>query len=346
MSCIRTRADRLFFLAVVLALNIGLNGCGNRDSSTSESNSLTGDDKIIIAMMPKLINIDYFDACHTGAQKVADELGVSLIYDGPTEASGSEQSKFIETWIRQGVDAICVAPNQPKSVKRFFQRAQARGIKVLTWDTDAPDSGRDLFVNQIDDQLLGTLLMDEIADRMEQRGEWAIAIGSLDASNLNTWRKFAEARAVQKYPEMKLVDTVVTEENVNVAREKIETLLNVHPELKGIIAFDSNSVPGAAEALKRSGKYDQVALTGNTTPGKMRSYLEEGVLRKFFLWDPRQLGELTVRLAVDLVRGQQVNDGYEVENYGPVAVHDNNVVIMSDPIEFTAENMDQYDWGF
>src|SRR5437773_1506348 len=69
-------------------------------------------DKITIAMLPKLINIDYFDACKRGATKAAQELNVTLIYDGPAEASGSEQNKFIDTWIRQDVDAICIAPNQ------------------------------------------------------------------------------------------------------------------------------------------------------------------------------------------------------------------------------------------
>jgi len=96
--------------------------------------------------------IDYFDACKRGAQKAAAELGVNLIYDGPTEPSGAEQNKFMDTWIRQGVNAIGVAPNQPKAIKRFVDKAHAAGIKVLTWDSDAPESGRDLFVNQVDEK--------------------------------------------------------------------------------------------------------------------------------------------------------------------------------------------------
>ena len=35
---------------------------------------------------------------------------------------------------------------------------------------------------------------------MGGEGEWAIAIASLDAANLNTWRRFSEARAKEKYP--------------------------------------------------------------------------------------------------------------------------------------------------
>lgn len=325
-----------------------LTGCEKPSENDAAGQTNGPDDTIVIAMLPKLKNIAYFDACHRGARKAAEELGVELIYDGPTEPSGSEQNKFIETWIRQGVDAICVAPNQPKTIRRFVEKAQAQGIKVLTWDSDAPESGRTLMVNQIDDQRLGELLIDDIARQMNEEGEWAIAIASLDAANLNNWRRIAEARATQRYPKMKLVETVVTQEDENEARKLIETLLNAHANLKGIIAFDSNSVPGAAEALKRTGKAGQVALTGNTTPGKMKAYLKEDILESFYLWDPRALGDLTIRVAVATVKGQEIKPGTELKGHGKLRFSDTDptMLILSDPIRFTKQNIDDYDWGF
>ena len=257
-------------LTAVAVLLLCFSGCDAKKSDGDSSGakpaapiSKSAGGKVVIAMLPKLINIDYFDACKRGAVKAAEELGVTLIYDGPTEPSGSEQNKFIDTWLRQGVSAICIAPNQPKTIRRFVEKAQAQGIKVLTWDSDAPDSGRDLFVNQVDERTLGEALMDDLAHQMGEEGEWAIAIASLDAANLNTWRRFAETRATEKYPKLKLVATEVTKEDENFARQKIETLLNAYPNLKGIIAFDSNSVPGASEAVKRAGKIGKVAITGN-----------------------------------------------------------------------------------
>lgn len=337
-------------LISVLAALVGvlLAGCGNpSDTSPSSTGRNQSGGNVVIAMLPKLINIDYFDACKRGASEAAQELGVTLIYDGPTEPSGAEQNKFFDTWIRQGVSAICVAPNQPKTVQRFVEKAQAQGIKVVTWDSDAPDSGRDLFVNQVDEKVLGETLMDDLARQMGEEGEWAIAIASLDAANLNTWRRFAEARATEKYPKLKLVATEVTREDENFARQKIETLLNAYPNLKGIIAFDSNSVPGAAEALKRTGKIGKVALTGNSTPNKMRPYIKEGVLESFYLWDPRALGALTVRLAKALVDGQELRPGTEIPGHGPLTFSDSNpkTVIMAKPIRFTKENIDEFDFG-
>lgn len=321
-------------------------GCGDRASNSATAKG-HGTKRTVIAMLPKLINIDYFDACRRGATKAADELGVTLIYDGPTEPSGAEQNKFIDTWIRQEVSAICIAPNQPKTIRRFVEKAQAQGVKVLTWDSDAPESGRDLFVNQVDERVLGETLMDDLASQMGEEGEWAIAIASLDAANLNTWRRYAEARAKDKYPKLKLVATEVTKEDENFARQKVETLLNAYPNLKGIIAFDSNSVPGAAEAVKRAGRTGKVAITGNSTPNKMRPYIKEGVLESFYLWDPRALGALTVRLAVALAEGKQLGPGVELAGHGKLVFSDLDpkTVIMAEPIRFTKENIDQYDFG-
>ena len=321
------------------------NQTGASDSSPAANSTSSG--KPVIAMLPKLINIDYFDACKRGADKTAAELGVTLIYDGPTEPSGSEQNKFFDTWIRQGVQAICVAPNQPKTIKRFVEKAQQAGIKVLTWDSDAPESGRDLFVNQVDERTLGERLMDDLAQQMGGEGEWAIAIASLDAANLNTWRRFAEARAKEKYPKMTLVATEVTKEDENFAREKVQTLLNAYPNLKGIIAFDSNSVPGATEAVKRAAKVGKVAVVGNSTPNKMRPYIKDGALQSFYLWDPRALGSLTLALAKILVEGKPVTDGMEVPGFGKISISkgDPKTVIMAEPIRFTKENIDKYDFG-
>lgn len=324
-------------IAVALALAGSNLGCGGP----------AGPHQTVIAMLPKLINIDYFDACRAGASKAAKELGVTLIFDGPTQPSGAQQNDFFDTWIRQGVNAICVAPDQPKAIKPFVAKAEAKGIKVLTWDSDAPESGRDLFVDQVDEKELGETLMDDLAHQMGETGEWAVAIASLDAVNLNTWRRYAEARAKSKYPHLKLVATVVTKEDENYARQKVQTLLNAYPQLKGIIAFDSNSLPGAAEAIKRAGKVGQVALTGNSTPNKMRPYIKAGVLKSFYLWDPRELGALTVRLAKLLVDGKTLKPGMQVPGYGKLVFSKQNPkkVIMGAPIRFTKENIDKYHFG-
>jgi ABC-type sugar transport system substrate-binding protein len=333
-------------LAGFLLAFLALAGCSKNPSSG----------KLRIAMLPKLKNIAYFDACHDGAKKAAEELGAELVYDGPSTNSGSEQHKIMETWTRQRVDAICVAPNEPEAVPRFIEKAQSAGIPVLTWDSDAKteglsaDSQRKLFVNQIDDNVLGKALMDDIARQMGEEGEWLVVIASLTAANLNSWKDIAVAHQKEKYPNMRLIDPpVITNENENEAIEKVRSVLNSNPNIKGIIAFDSNSLPGAAEAIKQSEKIGQIALTGCSSPDKMRPFIKEGVLESFYLWDPRELGELTVRLAVAVAKGEEIKPGVKLSGYDKelrFSESDPSMIIMADPIRFTKDNIDDYQWGF
>jgi ABC-type sugar transport system substrate-binding protein len=336
----------LGILAVSLAATVALNGCGKEAPSG----------KLRIAMLPKLKTIAYFEACHQGAKAAAEELGVELIYDGPSQNSGSEQHKILETWTRQRVDAICVAPNEPEAVTRFIEKAQKAGIPVITWDSDAStkgesaDSKRRVMVNQIDDTVLGQMLMDDIARQMGEEGEWLIVIASLTAANLNNWKDIAIARQKEKYPNMQLIEPpVITNENENEAIDAVRSKLNSNPNIKGIIAFDSNSLPGAAEAIKQSGKSGQIALTGCSSPDKMRPFLKEGALESFYLWDPRELGDLTVRLAVAIANGEEIKPGLKLPGYDKELRFSNSdptTIIMADPIRFTKENIDDYQWGF
>lgn len=75
------------------------------------------EDTLDILVMPKLVGIPWFNASDVGAMRAGEELGVNVIYAGPTQADAAEQVKMIEDYLNQGVDAICIAANDPAAVK-------------------------------------------------------------------------------------------------------------------------------------------------------------------------------------------------------------------------------------
>ena len=79
----------------------------------------------------------------------------------------------------------------------------------------------------------------------------------------------------------------------------------------------------------------------------MRPYIMDEILESFYLWDPRALGALTVRMAHSLVNGESIQNGMDVPGHGPITIseQDSKTVIMAEPIRFTKENIDQYDFG-
>ena len=148
----------------------------------------------MIAMMPKAKGDPYFVSCRVGAEQAARELGVELIWDGPTSLDAARQNDFIESWITRGVDVIAVAVENRAGISSVLRKARERGIKVLTWDADAEPDARDYFVNQATAEGIGNTLTDEAARLLGGRGEFAVITGALTAANQNEWIAFIRKR--------------------------------------------------------------------------------------------------------------------------------------------------------
>src|SRR4051812_16300178 len=156
------------------------------------------DSKLMIALMPKAKGNAYFLSCKAGADKAAKELGVELLFDGPTDTSPAKQNEIVENWITLGVDAIAVAADNKEGISTALRKAQKNGIKVLTYDADALKDARGFFVNQATAEGIGYALMDEAARLCHEEGEFAIITATLTAANQRDWQNHIEARLKEK----------------------------------------------------------------------------------------------------------------------------------------------------
>ncbi|CAN5831899.1 hypothetical protein BH11GEM1_BH11GEM1_26570 [soil metagenome] len=259
--------------------------------------------KAVIAMMPKAKGDPYFISARKGADSAASALGVELLWDGPTDLDPAKQNELVEAWITRGVDAIAVSVENKEAISTVLRKARSRGIKVVTWDADAEKDARDFFVNQATPQGIGYTLTDEAARIMGGRGELAIITASLSAANQNEWIKYIKERLVAKYPGITLVAIQPSEGDRDRAFSETQTVLKVHPKVKVVMAIAAPAVPGAAEAVKQSGRTD-VKVTGLSLPNMCRPYIKSGVIESIVLWNTVELGALSVRVAQALSTGE------------------------------------------
>ena len=82
---------------------------------------------LTIAMMPKSKGNAYFIACRKGAEEAAKELGVELIWDGPTDPDPAKQNEIVEAWITRGVDVIAVAVENREGISSVLRKAREQG---------------------------------------------------------------------------------------------------------------------------------------------------------------------------------------------------------------------------
>src|SRR5687767_3705674 len=114
-----------------------------------------------IALLPKSKGNAYFISCKKGAEEAAKELNAELIFDGPTDPDPAKQNEIVENWITLGVDVIAAACENKEGISTALRKARQKGIKVLTYDSDAAPDARDFFVNQATPEGIGYTLMDE-----------------------------------------------------------------------------------------------------------------------------------------------------------------------------------------
>lgn len=306
------------------------------DDAAADDAAASSDMTIVV--MPKLVGIPYFNQTGEGAEQAGKDLGINVIYNGPTTADAAEQVKMLEDYITQGVDAICVAPNDAAALDPVLKKAREAGIKVLDWDTEATKDLVDASVHQIDDQELGEHLVKSMVDAMgTEEGEYAIVTGGLSASNLNAWIKYAREYADANYPDLKLVaDPYPTDEKQDVALSTTKDILKAYPDLKGIIAVSTPAPIGAAQAIAELGLQDQVAVVGTCVKEDCQEVLADGSLDLGCLWNTQDLGYLTVCVAKALVEGKTLSDGMELDGWdNAVKLNGDKDVILGPPEDYT-----------
>ncbi|MDP9172405.1 MAG: substrate-binding domain-containing protein [Planctomycetota bacterium] len=300
--------------------------------------------QIAVAMMPKSKGNAYFIACQKGAEDAAKDLGVKLLWDGPTDPDPARQNEIVDTWITRGVDVIAVSVENRGGLSTALRAARAKGIKVVTWDADADPDARDFFVNQATPQGIGSTLMDDTATAMGGKGSFAIITSSLTAANQNEWIKYAKERLAEKYPDIKLIDIEPCEDKQPEAFNRTQAILNAHPEVTAIMAVCSPGVPGAAEAVTQSGRKD-VKVVGLGLPNENKQYVHSGVTQDVILWNTMDLGYLAVQASTALVKGtlKQGDTSFQAGRIGKVEIKGDNI-LLGQPYSFTKDNIDQFDF--
>jgi len=298
----------------------------------------------VIAMMPKAKGDPYFVSCRVGAEEAAQELGVDLIWDGPTSLDAARQNELVENWITRKVDVIAVAVENRGGISSVLRKARSRGIRVLTWDADAEPDARDFFVNQATAEGIASTLTDEAARLLGGKGEFAIITGALSAANQNEWIAFIKKRQAEKYPGLKLATVRPSDDDRDKAFAETQTIMRVFPNVKLVMAISAPAVPGSAEAVRQANRRD-VNVIGLSLPNMNKPYVHDGWVQTVVLWNTRDLGYLTV-LAGSLLTQNRITattSSFEAGRLGTIQIRGSEIVLGA-PVMFTKANIDRFDF--
>ncbi|MGA5086818.1 rhamnose ABC transporter substrate-binding protein [Streptomyces pseudogriseolus] len=316
---------------------------GKADPNAATKKGLT------VGFLPKQVNNPYFTSADQGGEKAVRELGSTFKEVGPTSATDTAgQVSYVNTLTQQQVDAMAVSAQDPGALCTALQQAMKNGIKVVTYDSDTNPECRNAFVSQASAEDLGRTEVQLLAEQIDYRGEIAILSAAQTATNQNTWIDFMKDELKDpKYKNMKLVEVAYGNDDAQQSFQQTQGLLQEHPNLKGIISPTTVGIKAAAQYLSGSKYKGKVKLTGLGTPNDMRTYVKNGTVEAFELWDPAKLGELAARTAVALASGQIT--GKEGETFtagamGEYTLGKDGVINLGKPTVFNAGNIDRFDF--
>lgn len=303
------------------------------------------DGKLMIGMLPKAKGNAYFISCKNGADKAAKELGVELLFDGPTDSNAAKQNEIVENWITLGVDVITVAAENKESLSTALRKARAQGIQVVSYDADVLPDARSFFVNQATPQGIALGLLDKAAELAGGEGEFAIITATLTAGNQREWLKIINEELPKRHPKMKLIAVRPSDDLKDKAQSEATALMSANPNLKVIVAICTPGTPGAAEAVKQAGKTGKVHVIGLGLPNENKRYVHEGVTDAVMLWNTEDLGYLTVYAAAAVAKGELKAGAktFRAGTLGSFEIAGDNI-LLGKPYFFTKENIDRFDF--
>src|SRR4029079_7677781 len=135
-----------------------------------------------IAMIAKSSTNPVFLSARTGAEAAAKALSqngktVEIVWMTPPSEDGQVQAQRIAQAVNEGANAILISCSDAGKVTGAINDAVARGVPVMTFDSDAPQSKRFAFYG-VDDMKTGELVMRELAKQMGDKGSIAILAGN------------------------------------------------------------------------------------------------------------------------------------------------------------------------
>jgi rhamnose transport system substrate-binding protein len=342
--------------AVLLVASATLAACSSSGSSTasgssSSSSSASGGLKtgLKVFVIPKNLGNPYFttsDSVNSGGALAAlQTLGETGSETSGTAATAASQIPAIQAAITKGANALIVSATDPSALCPTLKSAMAKGITVVTYDSDAP-ACRDLFINQASTAQIGTSEVDLLAKQINSTGDIAIVSAAASATNQNAWIGYMK-QELTKYPNMHLVSTVYGNDDPTTATQVTQGLLQKYPNLKGIISPTTVGILAAAQVLDSPKYRGKIALTGLGTPDSLKKFVSDGTVQSFELWNPANLGYLAGYAAVNFASKKitsSAGGSFTAGKLGKFTVGADDTILLGPPFVFNKANISQFNF--
>jgi ribose transport system substrate-binding protein len=307
---------RVMTSAVCCAL-LALSGCNRNEAGDGTAAPGKAAKKPKIAYITNGVD-PFWNTAAAGVRAAAKEFNVDADVHAPAKGI-VDQKRIVESQLAAGVDGIAISPIDAKNQVDLINQACAV-TKVITHDSDAPDSKRLCFVG-MDNYKAGRAAGRLIKEAIPNGGKVMIFVGRLEQLNSQQRRQGIIDELLDR-PERSLKElqfdppgkaltgakyTVVDTrtDNFDYARAKAnaEDAMTAHPDLACMVGLFAYNPPACLEAMKSAKKNGQIKLVAFDEKSATLQGIIDGDIHGTVSQQPYQYGYESVRILAGLARG-------------------------------------------
>lgn len=300
-----------FGIAVVFCVLMGCSSRGSKERSSS------GEGKPQFAFITNGV-ADFWKPAAAGAKKAGEELGASVTVIMPSGLT--DQTRKIEDLMSRGTDGIAISPIDPENQGGILNEA-AKQTKLITHDSDAPDSDRLVYIGM--DNYQAGLMCGELARKaLPYGGKVMLLIGRLDQDNAQRRRQGCIDALLGRSPDptrrdpsgevltsddgkYTILGTLTDQFDRAKAKSNAEDALTRHPDLTAMVGLFEYNPPLILEALDRAGKLKQVKVIAFDENEATLQGIKDGTVVGTIVQDPYNYGYESIRFLSELHGGDK-----------------------------------------
>ena len=246
----------------------------------------------------------FYEMITQNAQKTANSLGSKLIVKAPDETNLEQQIRMMETMIKQEVDAIAIAPIDAEALAPTIKKAISKGIAIVCFESDCPDTGRATYIGSNNEQA-GIELGRVITERLNGKGMILVQIGMSSMSSVEQ-RLSAMTTYLEQHSEIQILDIRAHEGSSVLALTDLEEMIDNHPHFDAYIAMDPVSISEAVLVWKAMGLNRHAIAFGMTH--EVKEAMINGQITTIVYGNEQLWGDHIVQSLLKAVTNESLNN--------------------------------------
>ncbi|MDE0957357.1 MAG: substrate-binding domain-containing protein [Planctomycetota bacterium] len=263
-----------------------------------------------IAVIPKGTSHEFWKSIHAGAEKARQEVGgFEVVWRGPErENDKSQQVDLVQNFVASGISAIVIAPADDRALASPISVANQGGTPVIVIDSGVQGVAGTDYASYIatDNVEGGRIAGRRIAELTGGKGR-VLVLRYQQGSGSTTQREQGFVEVLESFEAIEVVDpgryAGSTRES---ARQAAENLLEADSDYAGIFCSNESATFGMLLALRARALAGKVFLVGFDASDGLVEGMRAGEIHGLVVQDPVAMGELGVKTALAVLRGEKV----------------------------------------